>query len=183
MPQVACIRSKQFPTAQALASSRALHHSASPLGGSCSATTEFERRYRCVRKNTQNPAKKNSEIENFEEDRRRKSTTFIPTNSHDYRNDGDTGRPAALKGKVRHELEAHLERSPQEFGLNRVQWDGPTLVVHLKRRFGIALKVRQAQNWMHQLGYRMKRASHAYLQARSEDARRFQRALKKTVHP
>jgi transposase len=93
------------------------------------------------------------------------------------------GRPAALKGKVRHELEAHLERSPQEFGLNRVQWDGPTLVVHLKRRFGISLKVRQAQNWMHQLGYRMKRASHAYLQARSEDARRFQRALKKTAHP
>ena len=93
------------------------------------------------------------------------------------------GRPAALRGKVRRELEAHLERSPQQFGLNRVQWDGPTLVVHLKRRFGISLRVRQAQNWMHQLGYRMKRASHAYLQARSEDARRFQRALKKTAHP
>ncbi|MGH9557302.1 MAG: winged helix-turn-helix domain-containing protein, partial [Terriglobales bacterium] len=93
------------------------------------------------------------------------------------------GRPAALRGKVRRELEAHLERSPQHFGLNRVQWDGPTLEVHLRRRFGISLRVRQAQNWMHQLGYRMKRASHAYLQARSEDARRFQRALKKTAHP
>ena len=56
-------------------------------------------------------------------------------------------------------------------------------MVHLKRRVGASLKVRQAQNWMHQLGYRMKRASHAYLQARSEDARRFQRALKKTAHP
>jgi transposase len=93
------------------------------------------------------------------------------------------GRPAALRGKVREELEAQLERSPQEFGLNRVQWDGPTLVVHLKRRFGISLKVRQAQIWMHQLGYRMKRAGHAYLQARSEDAHRFRRALKKTAHP
>jgi len=91
------------------------------------------------------------------------------------------GRPAALTAKVRRELSAHLERSPQEFGLNRVQWDGPTLVVHLKRRFGIALKVRQAQGWMHQLGYRMKRASHAYLQARSQDTRRFQRARKKTA--
>jgi transposase len=91
------------------------------------------------------------------------------------------GRPAALTAKVRRELAAHLERSPQEFGLNRVQWDGPTLVVHLKRRFGIALKVRQAQIWMHQLGYRMKRASHAYLQAHREDAQRFQRALKKTA--
>lgn len=91
------------------------------------------------------------------------------------------GRPATLTAKVRRELAAHLERSPQEFGLNRVQWDGPTLVVHLKRRFGIALKVRQAQIWMHQLGYRMKRASHAYLQAHREDAQRFQRALKKTA--
>src|SRR3990172_5068608 len=35
MPQVARIGSKQFPTAQALASSRALHRSASPSGGSC----------------------------------------------------------------------------------------------------------------------------------------------------
>jgi len=90
------------------------------------------------------------------------------------------GRPAALSGRTRRELAAHLERSPQAFGLNRVQWDGPTLVVHLRRHFGISLKVRQAQNWMHQLGYRLKRASHAYLQARTEEAKRFQRALKKT---
>jgi transposase len=93
------------------------------------------------------------------------------------------GRPAALTAGVRRELEAHLERSPQEFGLNREHWDGPTLVVHLRRRFGIALKVRQAQSWMHQLGYRMKRASHAYLQAHAVDAQRFQRTLKKTAAP
>ncbi len=42
-----------------------------------------------ARKNKQNRAKKSSEIENFEENRRRKSTTFIPTISHDYRNDAD----------------------------------------------------------------------------------------------
>ena len=39
-----------------------------------------------------------------------------------------------------------------------VRWDGPTLATHLKRQFGIQLKVRQAQQWMHQLGYRLKRA-------------------------
>jgi len=93
------------------------------------------------------------------------------------------GRPAALTAEVRRDLEAHLERSPQEFGLPREHWDGPTLVVHLKRHFGIALKVRQAQSWMHQLGYRMKRASHAYLQAHAADAQRFRRALKKTAPP
>ena len=52
-------------------------------------TAAREPRYARARKNTQNQAKKTSEIENFEEDRRRKYSTFIPTNSHDYRNDGD----------------------------------------------------------------------------------------------
>jgi transposase len=93
------------------------------------------------------------------------------------------GRPARLTPKIRQELQEHLESSPMEFGLNRVQWDGPTLVVHLKREYGITLKVRQAQAWMHQLGYRLKRASYTYLQARKEDAKRFQQALKKTAGP
>ena len=90
------------------------------------------------------------------------------------------GRPARLTAQVQRELEEHLEKSPEEFGLNRVRWDGPTLVVHLKSQFGIHLKVRQAQSWMHQLGYRMKRAGYTYLQAHSEDAKRFRRTLKKT---
>jgi len=90
------------------------------------------------------------------------------------------GRPARLTAKVRAELERHLERPPFEFGLPRSRWDGPTFVMFLKRRFGIALKVRQAQYWMHQLGYRMKRAGYSYLQAHSSDAKRFRSTLKKT---
>jgi transposase len=65
------------------------------------------------------------------------------------------GRPPALTPKIRREVAAHLKRPPGDFGFNREQWDGPTLVAHLKKRFGIALKVRQAQNWMHRLGYRL----------------------------
>ncbi len=90
------------------------------------------------------------------------------------------GRPTRLTPQVQQILAAHLEQSPQAFGLPRVQWDGPTLAAHLKRQFGIALKVRQAQMWMHQLGYRLKRASHAYLQARTVEARRFRQQVKKT---
>src|SRR3970040_1806147 len=93
------------------------------------------------------------------------------------------GRPPRLTPQVQQALAAHLEQSPQAFGLPRVQWDGPTLAVHLKRQFGIALKVRQAQIWMHQLGYRLKRASHAYLQARAAEARRFRQKGKKTHGP
>jgi transposase len=90
------------------------------------------------------------------------------------------GRPARMNARVQRELEEQLEKSPEDFGLNRARWDGPTLVVHLKNQFGIHLKVRQAQSWMHQLGYRMKRSGYTYLQARSEDAKKFRRTLKKT---
>ena len=93
------------------------------------------------------------------------------------------GRPARLTPAVRQALAQHLEQSPEAFGLPRVQWDGPTLVVHLQRQFGIALKVRQAQLWLHQLGYRLKRASYSYLQARASEAQAFQRRLKKTPDP
>ena len=90
------------------------------------------------------------------------------------------GRPSRLTPAVRQALTAQLDERPEAFGLPRAQWDGPTLVVHLRRRFGIHRQVRQAQGWLHQLGYRLKRASHTYRQARARDAERFQRALKKT---
>jgi transposase len=93
------------------------------------------------------------------------------------------GRASHLTPALCRGLERELEKSPQALGLNRAQGDGPTLVTDLKRRWGVTLKVRQAQYWMHQLGSRMKRASYSYLQARAEDARRFQRVLKKTPGP
>lgn len=93
------------------------------------------------------------------------------------------GRPGRLTPAIRQALSTQLEQSPEAFGLPRVQWDGPTLVVHLRRQFGIQLKVRQAQGWLHQLGYRLKRASHSYVHARASEAQRFQRALKKTPGP
>ena len=90
------------------------------------------------------------------------------------------GRPTQLTPSVRKQLKQHLEKPPQEFGIARAAWDGPTLVVHLKKQFGIKLKVRQAQYWLHYLGYSLKRANYVYLQARAEDARHFRRELKKT---
>jgi len=99
------------------------------------------------------------------------------------RNKQKPGRPSRLTPKIAQQVEKHLELSPQAFGLNRSRWDGPTLVEHLKREFGIELKVRQAQNWMHRLGYRMKRAGYVYPQARAEDAKAFGRSLKKTPKP
>lgn len=93
------------------------------------------------------------------------------------------GRPTQLTSRLRRQLLADLERSPEQQGLPRAAWDGPTLAVHLRRRYGVSVKVRQAQNWLHRLGYRLTRAGYAYLQAKAEDAEKFRRQLKKTASP
>jgi transposase len=93
------------------------------------------------------------------------------------------GRPTQLTARVRRQLRQHLESPPERFGLPRVVWDGPTLAAHLRRRFGIHVQVRQAQNWLHRLGYRLTRAGYVYLQAKAGDAKRFRQRLKKTSEP
>ena len=67
------------------------------------------------------------------------------------------GRPTQLTPRLRRQLSARLKQSPERYGLPRVVWDGPTLVEHLRRAFGIHLKVRQAQQWLHRLGLKMRR--------------------------
>ena len=93
------------------------------------------------------------------------------------------GRPGQLTPALRQRLQRDLEKTPQEFGLQRAAWDGPTLVVHLERGFGVELKARQAQYWLHRLGYSLKRAGYVYLQARAKDADSFRKELKKTHRP
>jgi transposase len=85
------------------------------------------------------------------------------------------GRPTQLTPAIKQQLAQHLGKAPQEFGLSGAAWDGPTLVVHLKEHFGVELKVRQAQMWLHRLGYSLKRASYIYVQARAKDSRDFRR--------
>lgn len=62
-----------------------------------------------------------------------------------------SGRPTRLKSRIQGQLRDHLDKPPSAFGLEKERWDGPTLVVHLKRTFGIQLKVRQAQYWIRRL--------------------------------
>ncbi len=90
------------------------------------------------------------------------------------------GRPTQLRTRVRQQLQRDLESPPERFGLPRVVWDGPTLAAHLRRRFGIHVQARQAQNWLHRLGYRLTRAGYVYLQAKAQEAKRFRERLKKT---
>ena len=84
---------------------------------------------------------------------------------------------------VERQLEVHLGKPPERYGWARVQWDGPTLAQHLKRHFGVSVRVRQAERWLHRMGYRMKRAGYVYVQAKAADAKRFQRHIKKASEP
>ena len=93
------------------------------------------------------------------------------------------GRPAAMSTVLRRQFAEDFEQSPEKCDLPRAAWDGPTLVVHLRRRFGVNVKVRQAQNWLHRLGYRLKREGYVYLQAQAAEAEKFRRRLKKTALP
>jgi len=93
------------------------------------------------------------------------------------------GRPTQLTARVRRQLLTGLEQSPERYGLPRAAWDGPTLRLHLRRRFGVPLQVRQAQNWLHRLGYRLTRAGYVYLQGKAKEAEKFRRQLKKTPPP
>lgn len=88
------------------------------------------------------------------------------------------GRPPQLTPRLRRQLWADLQQSPEPHGLPRAAWDGPTLTVHLRRRFGVHLKVRQAQNWLHRLGYRLTRPGYVDLQPRAKEAEPFRRRLK-----
>jgi transposase len=93
------------------------------------------------------------------------------------------GRPSSLSARLRRQLVRDLDQSPEQHGLPLAAWDGPTLMVHLRRRYGVDLKVRQAQDWLHRLGYRLKRGSYVFLQAKAQEAERFRQRLKKTLPP
>jgi len=61
------------------------------------------------------------------------------------------GRPSQLTPRIRRQVDVHLVHLPAEYGWARAQWDGPMLVQHLRKYFGVRIKVRQAQHWLHHL--------------------------------
>ncbi len=66
------------------------------------------------------------------------------------------GRPGQLTSEIKQQLIEDLDIGPREFGYSRKKWNAPTLVNHLKEHYGIEVKVRQARNYLKELGYRGK---------------------------
>jgi transposase len=67
------------------------------------------------------------------------------------------GRPATLDAKQWAALGRDLRRDPEAFGLARHLWDGRLLSEHLRRRYGVALGVRQCQRIFGRMGFTLRK--------------------------
>jgi len=68
-----------------------------------------------------------------------------------------SGRPTTLDAKQWATLGRDLRRDPETFGLAGHLWDGKILSEHLRRRYNVALGVRQCQRIFGQMGFRLRK--------------------------
>lgn len=90
------------------------------------------------------------------------------------------GRPTKFNEEVQKKLEDALSKSPKEFGISRVRWDGIVVVEYLKRFHHITIHVRHAQRWIRNLGYSLRQPIYRFVQATNEGVEEFRSEIKKT---
>lgn len=90
------------------------------------------------------------------------------------------GRPSRFDERLRKDLDEVLSRSPKDFGIPRVQWDGVVLVEYLKQVHQITVHVWHAQRWIRKLGYSLRQPVYRFVQASEEGMEAFRKELKET---
>jgi transposase len=90
------------------------------------------------------------------------------------------GRPSRISKSCREDLAQALQKSPNDFGIQRARWDGIVVVEYLKRYHQVTIRVRRAQILLHELGFALKQPIYRYAQATKEGVEEFQKELKKT---
>ena len=73
------------------------------------------------------------------------------------KDDPKPGRPKKVDDFTANKLKQELMLPPNELGYNQARWDGKLLSEHLKKSYGIELKVRRCQELFHELGFSYKR--------------------------
>jgi transposase len=79
------------------------------------------------------------------------------------------GRPSQFDEQLQKELDEVLSKSPKEFGISRVRWDGVVFAEYLKRFHRIKIHVRHAQRRSRQLGYSLRQPIYRFVQASEEE--------------
>ncbi len=91
-----------------------------------------------------------------------------------------SGRPSQFDDRLKNELDVVLSKSPKEYGIPRVRWDGVVLTEYLKRFHRIRIHVPHAQRWIRELGYSLRQPIYHFAQASQEGVGEFRDELKKT---
>ena len=91
-----------------------------------------------------------------------------------------TGRPSQFDSALKKELEEALTKSPKEFGIPRVRWDGKVFVEYILRFYKKKITIRHAQRLIRELGFSLRQPIYRYVQATEEGVEEFRSLLKKT---
>lgn len=63
------------------------------------------------------------------------------------------GRPKQLTDDIKKELENDISKNPEHFGFGKKGWTAQILARHLDSKYDIQVKVRQARNYLREIGY------------------------------
>ena len=89
------------------------------------------------------------------------------------------GRPSSLSQDQKEELKLDILTHPRELKYEFSNWEGKNVSEHIKKRFGVSLKVRQCQYLLHELGFTLQRPKYKFPKADPEKQEEFVRDFKK----
>lgn len=85
-------------------------------------------------------------------------TKKVIENGVDSLKSGDhPGRPPRLTAEQMKQIDADLQKNPEDFGYDYNNWDGIILSSHLQDHYNVSLQVRQCQRVIRQLGFTLQR--------------------------
>ena len=90
-----------------------------------------------------------------------------------------SGRPSQFDERIMRHLDEALSKSPREYGIPRVRWDGVVVSEYLKKTYHINIHVRHAQRLIRKLGYSLRRPIYRFVQATEEGVKEFREEVKK----
>lgn len=90
------------------------------------------------------------------------------------------GRPSRLLKAQMEVLKADALTHPRKLGYEFSNWEGKSVSEHIKKKFGVSLKVRQCQNILHKLNLSLQRPRYKFPKADREKQKEFKKEFKKS---
>jgi transposase len=89
------------------------------------------------------------------------------------------GRPSSLSEEQKETLKMDVLTHPRELGYEFSNWEGKSVVHHIKQKFYVELSVRQAQRLLHELGFTLQRPKYKFPKADPKKQKEFLNDFKK----